>query len=118
MTDHHHVHDLHEQAMQFAEQAFFARRQSEEDVAQEYFYHAYLLEAEAARLVAGDIAIEPTRSVLLRSAATLALDCGEVREAEKLIATALLGNPPALIARELRELSEQVNARLLLPVQG
>jgi hypothetical protein len=46
---------------------------------------------------------EPTRSVLHRSAATLALDCGEYREAERLVATALAGNPPEPIANELRD---------------
>jgi len=36
---------------------------------------------------------EPTRSVLFRSAAWLALQCGQPREAEQLISAALSGNP-------------------------
>ena len=39
----------------------------------------------------------------------MALDCGREREAERLIATALSGNPPGEIAEELRDLLEQVN---------
>ena len=48
--------------------------------------------------------LEPTRSVLHRSAATLAVECSELREAEKLIGRALAGNPPDDIANELRDL--------------
>jgi hypothetical protein len=41
-------------------------------------------------------------------AASLALECGALREAERLIAVALSGNPPEEIAEELRDLLEQV----------
>ncbi|WP_277883666.1 hypothetical protein [Nostoc sp. FACHB-133] len=37
-------------------------------------------------------------SVLHRGAATLAVECSELREAEKLIGRALAGNPPSDIA--------------------
>ena len=37
-------------------------------------------------MLAFNTAAEPTRSVLLRSAASLAIDCGEQRDAERLIA--------------------------------
>jgi hypothetical protein len=50
--------------------------------------------------------------VLFRSAATLALECGEFREAEHLIAMALIGEPPAEIAEERRELFAKVSAYL------
>src|SRR5262249_61315975 len=61
-------------------------------------------ERRAAELAAADLALEPTRSVLHRSAATLAWQCGEYREAERLITTALSGTPPEAIAEELRDL--------------
>jgi hypothetical protein len=48
--------------------------------------------------------LEPTHSVLHRSAAVLALECSELREAERLIGRALAGNPPVDIANELRDL--------------
>lgn len=63
------------------------------------FHCAYLLEKQAAE----QSQTEPTRSVLHRSVATLALDCGEYREAERLVAAALAGSPPEQIANELRE---------------
>jgi len=61
---------------------------------------------------------EPTRSVLYRSAASLALDCDEVRRAERLIAEALAGEPPANIAEELRDLLETVHFRRHLQLRG
>jgi hypothetical protein len=64
---------------------------------------------EAAEQLRGDFDAEPSRSVLYRSAASLAMECGETREAEKLISIALIGNPPYEIAEELRNLLEQVN---------
>ncbi|WP_243146698.1 hypothetical protein [Scytonema sp. UIC 10036] len=48
--------------------------------------------------------LEPTRSILHRSAAVLAVECSELRSAERLIGRALAGNPPDDIANELRDL--------------
>jgi hypothetical protein len=58
----------------------------------------------AADLVADRQDLESTRAVLHRSAAVLALECSELREAERLIGRALAGNPPNDIADELRDL--------------
>jgi hypothetical protein len=54
--------------------------------------------------VADQLDFEPTRSVLHRSAASLAVECCQLREAERLIGRALAGNPPPDIADELRDL--------------
>ncbi len=108
---------LHEEAMEYADDAFFARREGDEEGFIEYSRLAYEKEAEAARKIESEDS-EPTRSVLHRSAATLALDCGEYREAERLIARALAGNPPGEIADELRELSEKVNFERHLKSEG
>ena len=54
-------------------------------------------------MAGADGAVEPTQPVPFRSAATLALDCGELCEAERLLAAALSGDPPAEIADELRD---------------
>ena len=43
---------------------------------------------------------------------TIAIDCGEYREAEKLIATALAGDPPPSIALKLCELYLQIIPQL------
>jgi hypothetical protein len=55
-------------------------------------------------IAADQLGLELTRSILHRSAATLALECNELREAERLISRALSGFPPIDIAEELRNL--------------
>ena len=61
---------------------------------------------------------EPTRSVLHRSAATLAIDCGELHMAEKLIAVAIAGTPPLDVAEEFKDLFIQINLRKYLERRG
>jgi hypothetical protein len=100
--------DLHHEAMRLVDEAELARRGGNLDVARERLHQAFDRERQAADLAAGDLSQEPTRSVLHRSAASLALECGALREAERLIAAALSGDPPAEIAEELRDLLEQV----------
>jgi hypothetical protein len=102
------VKDLHRNAMRLADEADLARRNDNIPVARERLRQAFEHERQAADLVAGDFTKEPTRSVLHRSAASLALQCGALREAERLIAEALSGDPPDEIAEELRDLLEQV----------
>ena len=102
------IKDLHHQAMRLADQAADLRRRGEETEADARLRQALEHERRAADLAAPDRALEPTRSVLHRSAATLAWQCGEYREAERLITTALSGTPPETIAEELRDLLLQV----------
>ena len=102
------VKDLHHEAMRLVDEAELARRNGNSQVARERLRQAFDHERQAADLVAGDLSHEPTRSVLHRSAASLALECGVLREAERLIAVALSGDPPDEIAEELRDLLEQV----------
>ena len=100
---------LHRDAMALAERADLARQQGNTIEAAKRYREAFELESAAAQLLVDRFADEPSRSVLYRSAATLALDIGEFRAAERLIATALIGDPPDEIAEELRELFAQVN---------
>ncbi len=102
------VKDLHREAMRLVDEAESARRNGDVAAAQERLRRAFNQERQAADLVAGDLTQEPTRAILHRSAASLALQCGALREAERLIATALSGDPPDEIAEELRDLLEQV----------
>jgi hypothetical protein len=103
-----HSQDLHHKAMRLADEAEAARRQGNVQVAQERLRQAFDHERQAADLVSRDFSLEPTRSVLHRSAASLALECGALRDAERLIAAALSGEPPPEIAEELRDLLEHV----------
>jgi hypothetical protein len=102
------INELHREAMRLADQASDLRRRGQEPGANTRLRQALEYERRAAELVAPDLALEPTRSVLHRSAATLAWRCGEYREAERLIATALSGTPPEMMAEELRDLLLQV----------
>jgi hypothetical protein len=102
------VKDLHHEAMRMVDESEFARRKGNTKLAAKRRRQAFDLERQAADIVANDLSLEPTRAVLHRSAASLALQCGALREAEQLIAEALSGNPPIEIAEELRDLLELV----------
>jgi hypothetical protein len=103
------IQELHQQAMDLAEVAFTAKLKGDLEQASQLNRQAFEKEAKAAGLLAANLDAEPTRSILHRSAATLAIDCGELQTAEKLIATALTGNPPQEIAEELKDLFIQIN---------
>jgi hypothetical protein len=115
MTD---ITTLHRQAMDLAEEAFEAKRDGSVDRAQRLLQAAFEKERDAAELAVRELNVEPTRSILFRSAASLAVQAGYVRDAEKLIAIALAGEPPADVAEELRDLLEQVNFRRHLELRG
>src|SRR4051812_36574441 len=100
------VRNNHQRAMALADQADQARRSGDDTTATQYFLQAFELEEQAAQQIA--ITDEPARSTLLRSAATLAMECGKLRDAERLVATALSGEPPPEIAEELRDILEQL----------
>jgi hypothetical protein len=112
------VKALHRQAMERADFALDARRKGDSEKALLFFHEAFELESKAAYMLANAFEAEPTRSVLLRSAASLALDCKLIVEAEKLICTALTGNPPSEISEELRDLLEQVYFQRHLELRG
>ncbi|NEP14183.1 MAG: hypothetical protein F6K14_29115 [Symploca sp. SIO2C1] len=112
------VRELHQQAMDLAEQAAIKKLRQDMIGVGKILRCALDLEIEAAQMVAGNLEAEPTRSVLHRSAATLAIECGELQMAEKLIATALAGIPPLDIAEELKDLFIQINLRHYLERRG
>lgn len=103
------IRSLHKQAMDLAEAAAVARLRGTLELAAQLTRQAFEQETQASALIASQLDAEPTRSVLHRSAASLAIECGELRMAERLIATALSGNPPAEIAEELKDLFIQIN---------
>jgi tetratricopeptide (TPR) repeat protein len=98
------VNELHSKAMIIAEAAFVAKRKGSHDEALRLSEEAFSYEHDAALLLLDQFEIEPTRSVLFRSAACLALDSGNYAEAEKMIAYGLEGNPPAEVKDELQDL--------------
>ena len=112
------IQELHQQAMDLAEMVEVAKLRGNLPQAEQLSRQAFEKELLAAELIASDLEAEPTRSVLHRSAATLAIDCGEIHTAERLIAIALSGNPPQEIAEELKDLFVQINIQKYFKRRG
>jgi len=118
------INRRHEEAMDFAEMAFFARRRKEFNNYLKLIQRALNYEKAAARTLRYDFNVEPTRSVLYQSAAFLALNLDEFDEANKLLNEAIEGNPPSIIANEIRELlrtipkRKQAREKVLKDAQG
>jgi hypothetical protein len=104
--------------MEQTDLAIAAQRRGNREEALSLYRSAFTSEHQAAQALSDKLDAEPTRSILHRSAATLALDCGQYREAEVLICEALRGMPPEGIAEELRDLLEQVYFRRHLELRG
>jgi len=106
------VRDQHREAMGLADRADMEKRRGNLDVARQLYGQAFKLEQSAATALATRYQDEPSRSILYRSAASLAMDIQQFNEAERLIAAALSGFPPPDIAEELRDLLEQIHLQL------
>jgi len=105
------INDLHERAMNIAEEVYLAQRKQDNEEAKKYAKQSFELERAAAMLMVDDYDIEPTRSVLFKGAACLAINAEMYREAEQMIGFALTGNPPIEVAEELRALLLEINSR-------
>jgi hypothetical protein len=112
------IKHIHRRAMEHSDLALLERMKGDEGAALRHLQSAYELETAAASALLTNLDAEPTRSVLFRSAATLAHDCGLFADAEKLIYKALAGNPPVEIAGELEDLLGQVTFRRHLELRG
>ena len=106
------VRDSHNKAMDFAERAFVVRVQGNIEESTKLFEKALENELTAISKLEAEGQIEPTYSVLLRSAGTLALDCNQPRKAEQIATKALAQDPPQEIADELRELLHRIFSSL------
>lgn len=98
--------DLHQSAMHLVEQADHARASGEKIEADALYREALQKECQAVALIPKDE--EPTRSILCRSAASIAINCGDMYEALRLVETGLEGNPPDEIAEELKNIQERI----------
>jgi hypothetical protein len=99
---------LHAAAMELAAQAFSL----EGDLSRSglLFRSALEKERKAADLWAQASGLEPTRSILYRSAASLAWNCQDYVETERLARKGLEGTPPGDVAAELEELLDLVHS--------
>lgn len=112
------VVSLHRRAMASADAATMAKLRRDRSSELAALRQAFEFEKAAAE-AANQIGIEePSRSVLLRSAATLAYDVGELGEAERLAHVAMAGYPPEFVKSELRGLLENVSASQHLRLEG
>ena len=99
---------LHKRAMDFADEALLAKKQGSKAIAISFFEKAYILEREAAfSFKSKDDNTNLYKSILLRSAATLALDAGYIWDAEYIANYTLENNPHSMIIAELEEVIEK-----------
>ncbi len=94
---------LHDIAMEFVDEALFAQKRGDEATAQLFCQKAYNLERTYALSIPKEESYQLSRSIFLRSAATLALDCQKPSEANELATLALEDNPHPAIVGELEE---------------
>lgn len=95
---------LHNEAMDLALLGDKELELGNKENACDYYFQAFEKEKEVAFMAEEMGNPEPGLSILFRSSASLALQCGKLREAERLIAHALAGNPTNEIAVELRNM--------------
>lgn len=106
------IKTLHNEAMDLALQGDIAAKADPKgEHCLSLYTQAFEKEREAALLADFQQNPEPGLSILFRSAASLAIQCGRYREAEQLIAKALSGNPTKEIARELRQQLQDIYAQ-------
>lgn len=112
------VKDLHREAMKFNDLALIAKQENSVSEVKNNYLKAFEFEKQAFVLFSSESSEEPTRSILIRSAANLAFLSDQIREAEKLISIGLAGEPPNEIAEEFRDLLQQVNFFRHLELHG
>lgn len=108
--------DLHKKAMEFADLGLRRRARGNAEESIEYFEQA--LHYELAAIDELDKTEALAWAVLHRSAGTLALDCRDFLQAEKIVATALAQEPHPEVAEELRDLLEQIYFQRHLDLKG
>ena len=97
---------LHNKAMEFADEALLANMEGKKEASASFFEKAFSLEKEAA---ASADQKSDSWYILVRSAASLAINCGRYQDAEALIQMGRSGNPPAFIVKELNELKDTLS---------
>ena len=105
------IYSLHNKAIEFADEGLLAQKRGENAVAQSFFQKAFLLEKEAALATVFNKENQLFYSILYRSAATLALDCGNIWEAEFLVNAALSKKVSKIIQEQLTDLKQKIAAK-------
>jgi hypothetical protein len=100
--------ELHDRAIELFNASILARREGDESRTMSLLAEALKAESAAADTVSKDQLLEPTRSVLHRSAASMALQLRDVKTAKRYAQGGLAGDPPEEIRAELANLYEDV----------
>lgn len=104
-----HANERHGEAMVHVDDALSARRSGDHEHAQHLFATALQLELEEVE----HVTTQPSRAILLRSAAWMALETGDVREAARLAARGLSDvDVPRRVQTELRAVADEARIRL------
>lgn len=112
------VNDLHIKAVDLAEEAFLLKEAGNSEDAKALFVKALEIEERAAFMLPPQKDSEPSRSIIFRSAASLALNSGDREKADWLVANGLAGYPPIEISEELKILYEEINFQRHLSAKG
>lgn len=104
------VDELHDEAMSFVDRAI-ALRNSNVTAAAEIFAEAYELEIASLNEHIRQSNAEPTRGLLARSAAAIAIDAEDFDGAVRAIGIGLAGQPPTSLRDELLNTLEQATFR-------
>ena len=110
------VRQLHDRAMDFVDRGLRERARGNTERAIGQFRQA--LENEMAAIDNLSTQSGLGWSILVRSAATMALDCEDFRMAEKLASKGLAGDPHPEIVNELRDVWERANFHRHLELSG
>lgn len=101
------VRELHKQAMALVKEA---NSLDDKATSMKLLKEALTKESEAAMLLYPNFNAEPTRSVLFRSAATIAYNCGDFESCERLMYCGLSGiNVPLEIKEELIQIKNELD---------
>ena len=110
------VRTLHNRAMDLVDRAFQEKARGNSEPSLALFRDALQSELAAIRQLPEQSGLG--WSVLIRSAATIALDCEDYRMAEKLASTALAGDPHPEVEEEIRDVWERANFHRHLEFSG
>jgi hypothetical protein len=102
------AYNLHQRAMELADESYIARKRGETERAVNLAREALQIEIKAAEKLPPVAESEPTRSILYRGAASLAYQARELQIALKLIQEGQTPHTPKEILADLENLHQDI----------